>query len=108
MGTRCRRRIAHQCHAPKYQARRAETINWREKRLITRPQTIEVPEPQKTRAFRTQLLNEILAHEWWRHAEFVFAALIVYAHLFQLVGVCYAIPGPIVSPVARAQFVIRA
>ena len=38
---------------------------------------------------------------------FVFAAVIVQAHLFQLRRVCDAIPAEIVAPVAGAQFVVR-
>jgi hypothetical protein len=58
--------------------------------LIDVTQTIEVLWHQKGLGVGAYLINQILPHEWGRHAELVFTALIVYANLFQLVGICYA------------------
>ena len=82
-------------------AGRAEIINRCEKRLIDVPQTVEILRRQQALGFGAHLRNQILAHERRRHAEFVFVAVIVDAHLFQLGGVCHAIPAEIVASVAR-------
>ena len=58
--------------------------------------------------FAAHLCNQILAHKGRWDAEFVFAAVVVDAHPFQLRGIGHAIPTPIVASVARAQFVVCA
>src|SRR5262249_15742829 len=69
-------------------------------------QTVEVLRRQESLGFGTHLLNQFLAHEWRRHAELKFAAVIVHAHAFQLGSVRYAIPTKIVTPMAGAQLVV--
>jgi hypothetical protein len=71
------------------------------------PQAVEVLRRQQGLSFGAHLGNQILAYEWRWHAEFIFASIIVKAHLLQLVGVCHAIPAEIVTPVAGSQFVVR-
>jgi hypothetical protein len=71
-------------------------------------QTIEVLRRQQNLGLSAHLCNQILAHEGWRHAEFIFAAILVRAHVFQLDCVGNAIPGEIVAPLADAQFVVNA
>jgi hypothetical protein len=107
VGSRCRGSITHQCHAAEDQARRTEIINRCEERLVDLLQTIEVLGRQQGLGFGTHLRNQILAHKWRRHAELVFAAVIVNAHLFQRLSVRYAIPTKIIAPVAAAQFVVH-
>jgi hypothetical protein len=68
---------------------------------------VEVLRRQQCLGVASHLGNQILAHEWRWHAEFIFTPIIVKAHLFQLVGVCHAIPAEIVTPVAGSQFVVR-
>jgi hypothetical protein len=106
-GRGVRRRIAHQCHAAENQAGRAEIINRCEKRLIDVLKTVEVLRRQQAFRIGAHLRNQIPAHERRRHAEFVFTAVIIQAHLFQLRSVCDAIPAEIVAPVAGVQFVVR-
>jgi hypothetical protein len=72
------------------------------------PQAVEVLRWQERLSFGAHLCNQILAHEWRWHAEFIFTSIVVKAHLFQLGGVCNAIPTKIVAPMAGAQFVVCA
>jgi hypothetical protein len=63
---------------------------------------------QQCRGFAAHLRDQISAHKRRRYSKFVFAAVVVGAHPFQLRGIGEAIPTPIVAPVARAQFVVCA